>query len=87
MVDSSYLMLRHFEYIKKNKKPNKRKSKTLNKDIYDTYPSKNDKRVVFENPLIKKSSPVSSVESDAETVVVSPSDEIKHLLRSGRFQH
>jgi len=87
MFDSSYLMLRHFEYIKKNKKPNKKKTKTLNKDIYDTYPSKNDKRIVFENPLIKKSSPVSSVESDAETVVVSPSDEIKHRLRSERFQH
>jgi hypothetical protein len=71
MFDSSYLMLRHFEYIKKNKKPNKKKSNTVNKDIHDIYPNSN-KRVVFKNPLIDKNSPSSSVESEAETVVVNP---------------
>ena len=86
MFDSSYLILCHFEYIKKNKKLKKKENTRLNKDIHDIYPP-NNKRVVFENPLIKKDSPSSSVESDAETVVVSPSDEIKHRLRSEKFQH
>lgn len=86
MFDSSYLILRHFEYIKKNRKLKKKEDTILNKDIDDIYPS-NNKRIVFENPLIKKSSPLSSVESDAETVVVTPSDEIKHRLRSEKFQH
>jgi len=86
MVDSSYLMLRHFEYIKKNKKPNKKKTNTVNKDIHDIYPNSN-KRVAFKNPIIEKKSPPSSVESQAETVVVNPSDEIKHRLQSERFQH
>jgi hypothetical protein len=86
MFDSSYLMLRHFEYIKKNKTTNKKKTKTLNKDIHDIYPNSN-KRVVFKNPLIDKNSPSSSVESEAETVIVNPSDEIKYRLQSERSQH
>lgn len=86
MFDSSYLILCHFEYIKKKKENNKKEITRLNIDSHDIYPLNTNKSMVFVNPLIKKSSPLSSVESDAETVVVNPSDETKGYLRYQKTQ-